>query len=67
MGFKIVFSYDDGSRTTVSNHTQKLTKKLAKFYQDRWARPANDGGMVYTTPIRTCTPVPLAEYIEKAN
>lgn len=67
MGFKIIFSYDDGGRITVSNHKQKLTKALAEFYQDRWAKPSNDGGMVYTTPIRTCTPVPLAEYIENAN
>ena len=65
MAWKIVFLYKDGGNITVSKREKKLSKEMAKYYQKQYARPSNDGGMVYHHPFRQCAPVPLTEYIER--
>ena len=66
MAFKIVFSYHDGGKIAVSNSSKvKLDKNLAEHYQKLYAKPSNDGGMVYTPPYKNCVPIPLNEFISK--
>lgn len=69
MGWKIVFNYYDGGQLKISQGGKRtLTKQIAEKYQKEYARrSSNDGGMVYHTPFRTCTPVPLAEYIKTVD
>lgn len=64
MAWKIVFSYQDGGKIEVSKREKKLSKEMAQHYQKQYAKPSNDGGMVYHYPFRQCVPVPLADYIE---
>ena len=65
MAFKIIFTYNDGGKIGVSNSRKKLTKELAEHYQKQYAKPSNDGGMVYIPPYRSCVPVPLDKFIKE--
>lgn len=63
MAWKIIFNYQDGGQLKVSNNQRKLSRQMAESYQKQYAKPSNDGGMVYISPYKTCTPIPLADYI----
>ena len=65
MAWKIIFTYQDKSQLKVSNNKKALTKELAVKYQKAYARPSSDGGIVYISPYKSCTPVGLQEYINK--
>ena len=67
MAFKIIFTYNDGGKIVVSNSRQKLTKEIAAHYQKQYAKPSNDGGMVYISPYKNCVPIPLNDFIEKCR
>lgn len=67
MAWKIIFKYKDGGQIKVSNGQRKLTKELAEHYRGMYAKSSNDGGMVYTTPFKSCKPVPLDDYIKNAE
>lgn len=62
MAWKIKFTYKDGSELKVSSN-KKITKELAEYYQKQFAKPSNDGGMIYISPYKTCTPIALKDYI----
>lgn len=63
MAWKIIFNYQDGGQLKVSNNQRKLSRQMAESYQKQYAKPSNDGGMVYISPYKTCTPISLADYI----
>lgn len=65
MAWKIIFNYQDGGQLKVSNNQKKLTKDMAEYYQRLYAKPSNDGGMVYLSPYKTCEPMSLQDYIEQ--
>ena len=67
MAWKIIFSYKDGSRLKVSKNQKKLPKDSAEYYQKLYAKPSNDGGMVYISPYNTCKPISLGDYIAQTN
>lgn len=63
MAWKIVFKYNDGGQIKVSNNGRKLTREIAEHYQKQYAGASSDGGMVYTSPYKTCVPLSLTDYI----
>lgn len=67
MAWKIIFNYKDGGQIKVSNNQRKLTKEMAEHYQKQYAKPSNDGGVVYISPYKTCEPISLDDYIAQAN
>lgn len=67
MAWKIIFSYKDGSQLKVSKNQKKLSKELAEHYQKLFAKPSNDGGMVYISPYNTCEPIALDNYIAQVQ
>ena len=67
MAWKIIFTYHDGGKIGVSNSRVKLSKHIAENYQKRYAKPSNDGGIVFVSPYKTCAPIPLSEYIAKSE
>ena len=68
MGWKIIFNYHDGGQIKISKGGKAiLAKHTAERYREDYAKPSNDGGMVYHSPFKTCTPVPLAQYIKNAQ
>lgn len=69
MSWKIIFTYKDGGKLKISNNQKQksLTKELAEHYQKEYAKPSNDGGMVYIAPLKNCVPVPLKDFIAESN
>ena len=67
MAWKIIFTYKDGSQLKVSNNQRKLPKDLAEHYQRQYAKPSNDGGMVYISPYKNCEPISLDNYLAQTN
>lgn len=67
MAWKIIFSYNDGSQLKASKNQKKLPKDLAEHYQKLYAKPNNNGGMVYISPYNTCEPMTLDSYIAKVQ
>lgn len=65
MAWKIVFTYGDKSQIKISNNKKQLSKELAEKYQKQYAKPSNDGGVVYISPFKTCKPVALQDYIDQ--
>ena len=65
MAWKIIFLYSDGSQLKVSSPKKTLPKDLAEHYRKEYAKPGNDGGMVYISPFKNCEPVPLQDYINR--
>ena len=63
--WKIVFSYKDNSNLIVSGNHKVLPFELAVKYQSQYAKPSNDGGMVYISPYKNNTPISLDEYINR--
>lgn len=67
MAWKIIFSYEDGSQLKVGKNQKKLPKDLAEYYKSLYAKPYNDGGMVYISPYKNCEPISLDNYIAQIN
>lgn len=65
MAWKIIFTYADGGKIKISNNKKQLPKELAEKYQKQYAKPSNDGGVVYISPFKTCKPVALQKYIDQ--
>ena len=63
--WKIVFSYQDGSRLEIKGRQKVLPHRLAVKYRNEKRSAQNDGGMVYHPPFRTSIPEPLQNYIER--
>lgn len=65
MVWKIVFTYADGGKIKISNNKKQLSKELAEKYQKQYAKPSNDGGVVYISTSKTCKSVALQNYIDQ--
>ena len=62
MAWKIFFKYNDGRVIGVGGSGKKLPLSSAKEYQKRFAKPDNDGGVVYASTL--CAPsMTLPDYI----
>ena len=67
MAWKIIFSYRGGGEIHVSKNQKRLDNATAEYYRKQYAKPWNDGGMVYISPYKTCKPIPLIDYIRRLN